>query len=63
MRRKSGYLEVFLQIDKRVCRKALEKCDKYFKSLTQNQGGDEDSINWEYNRFIIKNMKQEKKNK
>ena len=60
-RRKSGYLEVFFQIDKRVCRKALEKCDKYSKVLNQAQGGDEDSINSENNSFIKKNMKQEKK--
>ena len=60
-RRKSGYLEVFFQIDDRVCRRALEKCDKYSKSLNQVQGGDEDSINSENNSFIKKNIKQEKK--
>ena len=62
-RRKSGYLEVFFQIDDRVCRRALEKCDKYAKSLTQIQGGggDDDSINSENNSFIKKQMKQNKK--
>ena len=60
-RRKSGYLEVFFQIDKKVCRKALEKCDKYSKVLNQAQGGDEDSINSENNSFIKKNMKKENK--
>ena len=60
-RRKSGYLEVFFQIDDRVCRRALEKCDRYAKSLTQGQIGDDDSINSENNSFIKKNMKQDKK--
>ena len=60
-RRKSGYLEVFFQIDNRVCRRALEKCDKYSKSLNQIQGADDDSNNSENNSFIKKNIKQEKK--
>ena len=58
-RRKSGYLEVFFQIDNRVCRRALEKCDKYSKILNQSQAGDEDSINSENRSFIKKNMKEE----
>ena len=60
-RRKSGYLEVFFQIDNRVCRRALDKCDKYAKILNPVQGEEEDSIDSENNSFIKKNMKNDKK--
>ena len=60
-RRKSGYLEVFFQIDNRVCRRALDKCDKYAKILNPSQGEDEDSVDSENDSFIKKNMKNDKK--
>ena len=60
-RRKSGYLEVFFQIDNRVCRKALDKCDKYAKILNPVQGGEEDSVDSENDSFVKKNIKNEKK--
>jgi hypothetical protein len=60
-RRKSGYLEVFFQIDNRVCRRALDKCDKYAKILNPVQGEDEDSVNSENDSFIKKNARNDKK--
>ena len=60
-RRKSGYLEVFFQIDNRVCKRALDKCDKYSKILNKVQGGEEDDNDSENNSFIKKNMKSDKK--
>jgi hypothetical protein len=61
-RRKSGYLEVFFQIDNKVCKKALDKCDKYSKLLHPSQDGDDDSIMSENDSFIKKNLREEKKN-
>ena len=60
-RRKSGYLEVFFQIDNRVCRRALDKCDKYAKILNPVQGGEEDSVDSENDSFIKKNARNDKK--
>ena len=60
-RRKSGYLEVFFQIDNRVCKRALDKCDKYAKILNPIQGVEDDSIDSENDSFIKKNMRDEKK--
>ncbi len=61
-RRKSGYLEVFFQIDNRVCQRALDKCEKYSLVLNPSSKGDnEDSINSENESFIKKNQRDEKK--
>ena len=45
-RRKSGYLEVFFQIDDIVCEKAFRKCEAYIKMLIKfknNNGKNDDS--------------------
>ena len=61
-KRKSGYLEVFFQIDNRVCKRALDKCDKFAILLSKIQGGsEEENDNNENDSFIKKNNKNENK--
>ena len=62
-RRKSGYLEVFFQIDNIVCKRALDKCEKYSKILIKKgDEDDEDSVDSENDSFIKKNNKNNDKN-
>ena len=60
-RRKSGYLEVFFQIDNRVCRRALEKCDRYQKMINSTQNDEGENVDNENESFIKKNNKNNDK--